>query len=71
MTKYEKARVLGVRALQISQCAPVMVELESETDPLQIAQKELAQRKLPLIVRRNMPDGTYEDWPVSELIINN
>ena len=41
MTKYERARVLGTRALQIAMCAPVMVELEGETDPLQIAIKEL------------------------------
>lgn len=39
MTKYERARVLGTRALQISMGAPVMVELEGESDPLIIAQK--------------------------------
>ena len=33
-------------------CAPVMVELEGETDPLQIAMKELKQRKIPIIIRR-------------------
>ena len=52
MTKYERARVLGTRALQIAMCAPVMVELEGETDPLQIAMKELKQRKIPIIIRR-------------------
>ena len=36
MTKYERARILGTRALQISMNAPVMVELEGETDPLQV-----------------------------------
>ena len=41
MTKYERARILGTRALQIAMCAPVMVELEGETDPLEIATKEL------------------------------
>lgn len=41
MTKYERARVLGTRALQIAMCAPIMVELDGETDPLQIAMKEL------------------------------
>ncbi|KAF5208397.1 DNA-directed RNA pol subunit RPABC2, partial [Thalictrum thalictroides] len=35
MTKYERARILGTRALQISMNAPVMVELEGETDPLE------------------------------------
>ncbi|AWP18568.1 DNA-directed RNA polymerase II polypeptide F [Scophthalmus maximus] len=51
MTKYERARVLGTRALQIAMCAPVMVELEGETDPLQIAMKELKSRKIPIIIR--------------------
>lgn len=76
MTKYEKARLLGTRALQIryevpscespllraltlwgSMNAPVLVDLEGETDPLQIALKELSQKKIPLVVRRFLPDG--------------
>ena len=69
MTKYERARVLGTRALQISMGAPVMVELEGETDPLQIAMKELKAQKIPIIIRRYMPDGSYEDWGIDELII--
>ncbi|KAI0480233.1 RNA polymerase Rpb6 [Xylariaceae sp. FL0804] len=68
MTKYEKARILGTRALQISMNAPVLVDLEGESDPLQIAIKELAQKKIPLIVRRYMPDGYYEDWSCEELL---
>ena len=71
MTKYERARVLGTRALQISMCAPIMVELENETDPLQIAMKELKARKIPLIIRRYLPDGSYEDWTIEELIIGD
>ncbi|WFD24085.1 subunit common to RNA polymerases I, II, and III [Malassezia equina] len=69
MTKYEKARILGTRALQISMNAPVLVPTEGEMDPLAIAQKELAAKKIPLLVRRYLPDGSYEDWSVSELII--
>lgn len=57
MTKYERARILGTRALQISMNAPVLVDLEGETDPLQIAIKELREKKIPLIVRRYLPDG--------------
>ena len=71
MTKYERARILGTRALQIAMCAPVMVELEGETDPLQIAMKELKARKIPIIIRRYLPDGSYEDWGIDELIIND
>ncbi|EER29311.1 DNA-directed RNA polymerase subunit, putative [Coccidioides posadasii C735 delta SOWgp] len=68
MTKYERARVLGTRALQISMNAPILVDLEGETDPLQIALKELNQKKIPLIVRRYLPDGWYEDWTCEELL---
>ncbi|XP_068677353.1 DNA-directed RNA polymerases I, II, and III subunit RPABC2-like [Montipora foliosa] len=69
MTKYERARVLGTRALQISMGAPVMVELEGQTDPLHIAMKELKARKIPIIIRRYLPDGSHEDWAIDELII--
>jgi DNA-directed RNA polymerase I, II, and III subunit RPABC2 len=70
MTKYERARVLGTRALQIrsvEQCwkmgmelinsmnAPVLVPVEGETDPLEIALKELAAKKIPLVIRRYLP----------------
>jgi DNA-directed RNA polymerase I, II, and III subunit RPABC2 len=68
MTKYERARVLGTRALQISMNAPVLVDLEGETDPLQIALKELREKKIPLVVRRYLPDGWYEDWTCEELL---
>ncbi|KAL3789041.1 hypothetical protein ACHAWO_004598 [Cyclotella atomus] len=70
LTKYERARVLGTRALQISMNAPVMVDLEGETDPLKIAQKELRERKIPIVIRRYLPDGSYEDWGIDELIVD-
>uniref|UniRef100_A0A6B2EI20 DNA-directed RNA polymerases I, II, and III subunit RPABC2 n=1 Tax=Phlebotomus kandelakii TaxID=1109342 RepID=A0A6B2EI20_9DIPT len=71
MTKYERARVLGTRALQIAMCAPIMVQWEGETDPLQIAMKELKQRKIPIIIRRYLPDHSYEDWSIDELVITD
>ncbi|KAG0056138.1 DNA-directed RNA polymerases I II and III subunit RPABC2 [Gryganskiella cystojenkinii] len=69
MTKYERARILGARALQISMNAPVLVELDGESDALNIAMKELNNKMIPLIVRRYLPDNTYEDWEVSEMIL--
>mmetsp|Transcript_10487 Transcript_10487/g.18006 ORF Transcript_10487/g.18006 Transcript_10487/m.18006 type:complete len:149 (-) Transcript_10487:119-565(-) len=72
MTKYERARILGTRALQISMGAPVMVEVEDgETDPLMIARKELREQKIPITIRRYLPDGSYEDWNVDELIVED
>ncbi|TRY88380.1 hypothetical protein DNTS_018297 [Danionella cerebrum] len=63
-------RAQGIK-YSMRMCAPVMVELEGETDPLQIAMKELKGRKIPIIIRRYLPDGSYEDWGCDELIITD
>jgi DNA-directed RNA polymerase I, II, and III subunit RPABC2 len=68
LTKYERARILGARALQISNGSKILVDYKNETDALRIAQKELIERKLPIIIRRHLPNGFYEDWKVNELI---
>ena len=48
--------------------APPMVETNGETDPLKIANMELTQRKIPIIIRRYLPDGSHEDWPIKDLL---
>lgn len=70
LTKYERARILGTRALQISMNAPILVQVEGEVDPLRIADKELRDRVLPLKVRRILPDNTYEDWEIKDLEVD-
>jgi DNA-directed RNA polymerase I, II, and III subunit RPABC2 len=60
--------IADVKSVLGSMNAPVLVPLDGETDALQIAIKELSQRKIPLIIRRYLPDGSFEDWSVSELI---
>ena len=67
LTKFEKARILGTRALQISYNAPVMVDPGMEIDPIKIAEMELAQDKLPFILVRNLPDGRLEQWNIKDL----
>ena len=69
MTKYERARILGTRALQISKNAPLMVDPGEESDPYKLAELELSTKKIPFIVRRYLPDGSYEDWKVNELVV--
>lgn len=49
--------------------APVMVDLDGETDPLEIAMRELREKKIPIVIRRYLPDRSYEDWAINELII--
>lgn len=36
---------------------------------LQIAMKELREKKIPFTIRRYLPDGSFEDWSLKELII--
>ncbi len=69
MTKYERARILGTRALQISKNAPLMVDPSDESDPYRLAEMELAEKKIPFIIRRYLPDGCFEDWRVNELFV--
>eukprot|EP01027_Heterolobosea_sp_BB2_P014566 GEZU01020905.1.p1 GENE.GEZU01020905.1~~GEZU01020905.1.p1 ORF type:complete len:143 (+),score=31.04 GEZU01020905.1:37-465(+) len=71
LTRYERARILGMRALMLSMNAPPLVELEGLTDPYLIAKKELEERKIPFIIRRYLPDGSHEDWTIQELQIND
>ena len=47
--------------------APLMVDPEDLTDPLDIARKELKCGKIPFIIRRKLPDSTFDDWKVDEL----
>ncbi len=51
--------------------APPMVEVRDETDPLKIAMLELKEGKIPIIVRRYLPDGSFEDWPAKDLITDH
>lgn len=69
MTKYERARILGTRALQISKNAPLMIDPADESDPYRLAEIELSEKKVPFIIRRYLPDGSYEDWRVNELFV--
>ena len=69
LTKFEKSKILGVRAEQLTNNNIIPgVELNGTESVIEIAEKELEQRKIPLIIRRYFPNGTYEDWKLNELI---
>lgn len=70
MSIYEKTRLLGIRTQQIDMgCEPLIESASTFTDSLQIAEQELKEKKIPLIIRRYLPNGDYEDWEVDEMII--
>ncbi|MHA2336049.1 MAG: DNA-directed RNA polymerase subunit K [Candidatus Hodarchaeales archaeon] len=75
LTRFEKARILGTRALQISMSAPPLLDFEEDkdkelTDPLLIAVQELEAKVLPISVRRFLPDGRYQDIPLQYLYLD-
>lgn len=52
-TRYEKARILGARSLQLAQGAPTFIEEEKGDKPIEIAKKEMEAGKLPITVKEN------------------
>jgi len=69
LTRFERARVIGLRALQLTLGAPPLVVLDDiPWDPLEAATRELASGLLPLSLRRRFPDGSYVDVPLSDLV---
>ena len=72
MTKFEKAKLLGVRAEMIASGDKPLVEIKGKVNnAYEIAIMELKQKKIPLIIRRTLPNGKIEDWRVEELIIKS
>ena len=64
LSKYEKAKVLGVRASQIAKNSPIYANIDPERlhslNALDIAELELQQKTIPFIIRRFLPDGQFE-----------
>ncbi len=70
LTRFEKARIVGARALQISFGAPILIIRPKEViDPIKIAQLELESGILPLTLRRKLPNKEYQDIPINWLVI--
>ena len=71
MTIYERVRLLGERATQLSYGAKPMIKNVGNVDPKIIAKLELEAKLIPLIIIRTLPNGLKEKWRVSELEIIN
>lgn len=70
ITKYEKAKILGERAKQLNAGAEPFVEVGDEiVDGYLIALAEFEQKKIPMIVRRPLPNGGSEFWRLADLEI--
>jgi DNA-directed RNA polymerase I, II, and III subunit RPABC2 len=69
LTLYERTKIIGLRANQLSQGARPFIAIPQHiTDVRDMARLELEQKKLPFIVKRPLPNGTYEYWRLADLM---
>lgn len=69
ITKYEKTRILGIRAQQLATGSIPLVPVRGMTSVIDIANEEYLQKKIPFIIKRTLPDNTVEYWTIDELMI--
>lgn len=70
LTKYEKAKLLGVRAQMISNGSPALINVPKHIkSSYEIAKLEFEEDKIPLLIRRFLPNGSYEDWRLEDMMI--
>ena len=67
LTRFEKARIMGARALQLSLGAPVFIEIpKNAATSLEIAMEELKQKVIPIVIKRTLPNGDYQNLPLDK-----
>ena len=69
MTKFEYCEVISIRAKQIENGGQPFTSIGELTDPIDIAKKEIADKKCPLDIVRGITDNLFERWHVNELAI--
>ena len=67
LTRFERAKVLALRAEQIDRGTQPLVEKLEGDGPLATAEREFAAGRIPFVIRRYLPDGKHEDWRLEEL----
>jgi len=65
LTRFEKARIVGARALQLSNGAPPFTEIpKNAKTALDIAMVELEKRVIPITIRRVLPNRDFQNIPI-------
>jgi len=65
LTRFEKARIMGARALQLSLGAPPFITIpKTARISLDISMAELEQKVIPITIRRVLPNGDYQNIPI-------
>lgn len=69
MTRFEKARIMGARALQLSLGAPPFITIPKDARiSLDISMEELEKKVIPITVRRVLPNGDYQNIPIDYFV---
>ena len=69
LTRFEKARIMGARALQLSFGAPCFIEIpKNATTSLEIAMEELTKRVIPIIIKRTLPNGDFQNISLDQFV---
>jgi len=72
MTIYEKTKVIALRAQMLANGSMSFINIPKNiTSVIDIATLELKQRKIPFIIKRRIPNNTYEYWRINEMVIND
>lgn len=70
LTNFEKTKIIGLRANQLSKGSiPFIAVPKHITDVRDIARLELEQKRLPFIVKRPLPNGQFEYWRLTDLLL--
>lgn len=70
LTSYERTKCISFRASQICNGAkPYILVPEGVSDAYEIAKLELEAKRLPFIIKRPMPDGSFEAWRLTDLVV--
>jgi len=68
LTRFERARIVGARSLQIAMGAPAFIPMEGAyRGPIETAMREMEEDALPISIRRSLPNGITQDIPIKAL----
>ncbi len=69
LSRFEIARLIGARSLQVALGAPVLVKTD-KTSPIDIARAEFSEKLIPMTIKRKLPNGQYVMVQIKKAIGN-
>lgn len=71
LSKFEKVKIIGLRSEQLQRGAQPYVDIDTSNsfNPKQIAIQELQEKKIPFMIKRQLPDGSCEFWRLDDMVV--